>query len=41
MPKRKEEGKNLNSFSCHTCSNFGILSAALVPNGGNDRDNVQ
>jgi hypothetical protein len=33
MPKKKDEGKNLSLFGCHTDSNFRTLSAAPVPNG--------
>jgi hypothetical protein len=33
MPKRKDEGKNLNLFGYHISSNFRIFSVAPVPNG--------
>jgi hypothetical protein len=33
MPKKKEEGKLLSSFGCHTILSFRILSVALVSNG--------
>jgi hypothetical protein len=33
MPNKKDEGKILNLFGCHTGSSFRTLSAAPVPNG--------
>jgi hypothetical protein len=33
MPKKKEEGKKLSLFGCHTGSSFRSLSVAPVPNG--------